>query len=365
MKAALALSDGTVIHAQGFGAEKLAVGELVFNTSMTGYQEALTDPSYNGQILLMTYPLIGNYGVNSCDFESEKIQAEGFIVREACQNPENWLSQKTIHSFLGGQGIPGMSEVDTRMLTRKIRVKGVMPAALLTYSGKYIGDSELLRIAREQPGYSELDLVLDVSRKKPEEFLPENGKSKMHTVLVDCGVKQNIIRCLVQRGLKVTVVPADFQNIPDLEPDGVIYSNGPGDPEKCTYAIGSMKKVLDAQIPLFGICLGNQILAHAAGGKTYKLKFGHRGANQPVKDLESGRIYITSQNHGFAVDPASIDGSGFFVSKINMNDRTVEGLGSKELPAFSVQYHPEGSPGPKDNEYLFDDFVRMVEHAKK
>lgn len=360
MKAALALSDGTVVHGVGFGAEKLALGEAVFNTSMAGYQEALTDPSYSGQVLLMTYPLVGNYGLNDSDFESDRVQAEGFIVREACQKPEHWQSKKTLDSFLREYGTPGMADVDTRLLTRKIRVKGVMPSALLTYSGKYIGDSELLRLAREQPGYSEIDFVLKVCRKKPEEFVPENGRYGRHIVLVDCGVKQNIIRCLVKRGVKVTVVPADFRNVLGLEPDGVVYSNGPGDPERCTYAIGSMKKVLDAQVPLFGICLGNQILAHAAGGRTYKLKFGHRGANQPIKDMETGRIYITSQNHGFAVDAGSLEGSGFFVSKINMNDRTVEGLGSKELPAFSVQYHPEGSPGPKDNEYLFDDFLRMV-----
>ena len=357
LKSVLALEDGTVIHSGGFGAEKLVSGEVVFNTSMSGYQEALTDPSYNGQILLLTYPLIGNYATNSVDMESQKIHAEGFIVREVCEKPEHPLAENSLDEFLRQHDIPGICEVDTRYLTRKIRIHGVMSGAIQTYSDDYIGNEELLRLAREQP---ERDLVLEVSSKKPRVFRAK--KEKCHIVLLDCGTKYNIIRYLNAGGARVTLLPADYpaKKVQDLEPDGFLISNGPGDPAKATYAIETTKKVLDEQIETMGICFGHQILALAAGGRTYKLKFGHRGSNHPVKCLESNKIFITSQNHGYAVDEHSLEGTEFFVSEKNLNDGTVEGLSSRELPAFSVQYHPEGSPGPRDTEYLFDKFINSI-----
>jgi len=360
LKSAIALEDGTVIHGKGFGSEGVSSGELVFNTSMGGYQEALTDPSYAGQVLLFTYPMVGNYGINQMDFESGKIHARAFVVREACAKPEHYASGNTLSEFLEAFSIPGVCGVDTRFLTKKIRARGVMPAAVQVYSRGYMGDDALRSLATSQAGYSSEDFVLAVTSKNPSVHdVPDPSK---HVVLIDCGVKRNILKSLNSMGVKVTAVPADFPSsqILDLEPDGLLVSNGPGDPERAAYAADSVKKAIDAQVPVFGICLGHQILSLALGGKTFKLKFGHRGANQPVKDLDSGRIFITSQNHGFATDPDSIDGSMAYVSKINLNDNTVEGLSSKEVPAFSVQYHPEASPGPMDSYYLFAEFLKMM-----
>jgi carbamoyl-phosphate synthase small subunit len=356
MHATLVLEDGTIVEGSGFGAEKEVFGEVVFNTSMCGYQEALTDPSYNGQILMLTYPMVGNYGVNPQDFESDGIKAEGFAVREDCHIPSHRISEKTIHDFLKEEGVPGISGIDTRALTIKIRKFGTMKGGLKT-SKEAIDGEELLERAKKQKDISELDLVSEVTCREVKRY---EGRGR-HVVLIDCGLKLSILRYLLKRGLAVTVVPAftKSREILDLGPEGVVVSNGPGDPVQAPYVIETVKELLEEK-PLFGICLGHQLLALAAGARTYKLKFGHRGSNQPVKDLKTGRIYITSQNHGFAVEAGALDGTGFEVSHINLNDNTVEGMRHSELPIFSVQYHPEAHPGPHDNEYLFDEFLEMM-----
>lgn len=358
-KALLVLKDGTVIRGDGIGACKTIRGEVVFNTSMTGYQEALTDPSYNGQILTWCYPLCGNYGINNKDSESDSIKVEGFLVREACDGPEHWQMKRSLDRFLSDQGIPGMAGFDTRALVKKIRAHGVMEGALCVYKGKKPSTKKLLEIANYD--YGDEDLALEVSVRRPRSF----GEKGPHVVLLDCGFKMNIVRCLVDRGAKVTVVPGNygFEKIMKLKPDGVLVSNGPGDPEKAVYAIEAVKQLLKAKVPLFGICLGHQILALACGAKTYKLKFGHRGSNQPVEDVKAGTAYISAQNHGYAVDaklPPSLE-----VTHINLNDGSVEGIRHKRSPAWSVQWHPEGSPGPKDTEFLFDKFLEGVNAKKK
>lgn len=355
MKAALVLEDGTIVEGAGFGAENEVYGEIVFNTSMTGYQEALTDPSYKGQILLLTYPLIGNYGVNIEDFESKRIQVEGFVVREACTSPSHRIWNKTIDEFLKEHEIPGIAGVDTRALTIKIRRYGTMKAGLKT-SYDEIDKEEMLEKTKKQKDISEIDLVSIVTSKKIEKY----GKGE-RIVLIDCGYKRSILKNLIKRGFEVVVVPAfyDSRQILDLEPCGIVVSNGPGDPMQAWYVVENLKKIMDEQLPIFGICLGNQLLALACGAKTYKLKFGHRGSNQPVKDLRTDRVYITSQNHGFAVDEETLP-EFLEVSHINLNDKTIEGITHKELPIFSVQYHPEAHPGPRDSEYLFDEFTKLV-----
>ncbi|MFQ6137134.1 MAG: glutamine-hydrolyzing carbamoyl-phosphate synthase small subunit [Candidatus Hydrothermarchaeales archaeon] len=357
MHACLVLEDGTVVKGAGFGAEKEVLGEVVFNTSMSGYQEALTDPSYKGQILILTYPLVGNYGVNPDDFESEKIKVEGFVVREYCHFPSHRKGEKTIDEFLKENYIPGISGVDTRALTIKIRKYGTMKGALKT-SKKEIAPEGLVVKAKEQPDISELDLVKLVTIPRIKRY---GKKSGPNIVMIDCGTKLSIIENLLKRDVNVAAVPAhtSHKDILDLEPDGIVVSNGPGDPMMADYAVKTLKNLLE-ELPIFGICFGNQLLALAAGGKTYKLKFGHRGSNQPVKDLATGRVYITSQNHGFAVDAKSLEGTGFEVSHINPNDGSVEGMTHKELPIFSVQYHPEAHPGPWDSNYLFDEFLKLV-----
>ncbi len=356
LKATLVLEDGTIVEGEGFGAEKEVHGEVVFNTSMCGYQEALTDPSYKGQILMLTYPLVGNYGVNEEDFESDGIKAEGFVVREDCLSPSHRASTEIIHGFLKRYDVPGIAGVDTRALTIKIRKYGTMKGALKT-SRTSIDGNALLDRTRKQKDISELDLVSLVTSKAAKRY-PNPGK---RIALLDCGVKLSILKNLLARKCDVTVFPAHASaaEILEAEPQGVVVSNGPGDPMRATYVIETLKELVEEK-PVFGICLGHQLLALSAGARTYKLKFGHRGSNQPVKDLDTGRVYITSQNHGYAVDVKTLEGTGYKADKINLNDRTCEGMRHKELPIFSVQYHPEAHPGPKDNEYLFDEFLEMI-----
>lgn len=359
MKATLVLEDGTIVEGTGFGAEKEVYGEVVFNTSMAGYQEALTDPSYKGQILMFTYPLMGNYGINKENFESDGIKAEGFVVRESCPSPSHRAVSKTLDAFLREHDVPGIAGVDTRALTIKIRKYGTMKGSLKT-SKEPIDGEELLERAKKQRDISELDLVVKVTGREIKHYRGRGEK----VVLLDCGMKLSILRNLLKRGLDVTVVPATTpaQEILSYEPVGIVISNGPGDPMRAEYAIETAKKLMEEK-PTFGICLGHQILALAAGAKTFKLKFGHRGSNQPVKDVESNRVYITAQNHGYAVDVKSLEGTGFKLSHMNLNDGTAEGMRHEELPVFSVQYHPEANPGPKDNEYLFDEFLKMIERG--
>ncbi len=355
MKAALALEDGTYVEGKAFGAERDAEGEIIFCTAMTGYVEALTDPSYKGQILMMTYPLIGNYGVCREDFESDRVHVEGFVVRELCKKPSNWRSEMTVDELLKMYDVPGIEGVDTRMLTKKIRIYGSMKAAIAV--GDDIDREELIRRAREQPFIGDLDLVDKVCVKKPKRF-DVNGKYEV--VLIDCGVKMSIVRQLMKRGVNVTLVPYNYsaEQILDLNPDGVFISNGPGDPARVKPTIETIRKLV-GKLPMAGICLGHQLTALALGAKTFKLKFGHHGANQPVKDFETGRVFISSQNHNFAVDEKTLP-KCLEVTQINLNDYTVEGLRHRELPLITVQYHPEASPGPHDTYFFFDRYVEML-----
>jgi carbamoyl-phosphate synthase small subunit len=373
MKAKLALENGTVFSGEAFGAETEVTGEVVFNTSITGYQEILTDPSYAGQIVTMTYPLIGNYGVNSEDLESARPQVAGFVVKEYFDFYSNFRATGSLGDWLALHNVMGIQGIDTRMLTKIIRTTGAMRGVISTVD---IDDESLVRKAKTSPQMAGLDLATKVSAPAPYSWeevdrtlfaLPPSAKSKLNgkrwnVVVYDYGVKRNILRRLTSYGCKLTVVPSKYsaEQVLAMNPDGIFLSNGPGDPAAVRYAIENIKKLIGKK-PIFGICLGHQLLALALGGRTFKLKFGHRGANHPVKNLRNGEIEITSQNHGFAVDPKSLDPSVIEITHVNLNDGTNEGFSHRELPVFSVQYHPEASPGPHDSDYLFAQFVQMME----
>ncbi len=386
MKAILALADGTIFEGHQFGATGETVGEVVFNTSMTGYQEVLTDPSYKGQIVTMTYPLIGNYGCNETDIESVRPQVEGFVVREYSAYYSNWRSKWSLGTYLSAHGIIGIQGIDTRALTRRLRLHGVMNGCLSTEASE---PAKLVAKAQAWPGLLGRDLVQRVTCpnsyiwEEPPTDAEENGlvpqyqgardtfrgkyttgaskNGKYRVVAIDFGIKYNILRQLTECGCAVRVVPAttSAEEILTIKPDGVFLSNGPGDPVPIDYAIQTIQELIGKK-PLFGICLGHQLLGLALGGKTYKLKFGHRGANQPVKHLENHQVEITSQNHGFCLDIDSLPGN-VDVTHINLNDDTLEGIAHREYPVFSVQYHPEASPGPHDASYLFSKFTQMME----
>ncbi|MBI5281900.1 MAG: glutamine-hydrolyzing carbamoyl-phosphate synthase small subunit [Candidatus Solibacter usitatus] len=372
--AILALEDGTVIQGRAYGAPTVRTGEVVFNTAITGYQEVFTDPSYTGQIVILTNPQIGNYGTSQADNEAARPYIEGLIVREWAEAPSNWRSDATADQFLTGHGVPVISEMDTRALVRKLRIGGVMRGALSTAG--HSGD-ELVAMARNSPSMAGLDLATRVSTKdryewtetlapcSPSEHIAVEPPGRFHVVAYDFGIKRNILRCLVSIGARVTVVPAltTAADVLALNPDGVFLSNGPGDPEPLAHQIAEVRKLVGSK-PVFGICLGHQILGLALGGKTYKLKFGHRGINHPVLNYRTKRVEITVQNHGFAVDADSFKSSEVELTHINLNDQTVEGLRHKSHPAFSVQYHPEAAAGPHDSRYLFHDFKTLMKEFK-
>lgn len=355
--AILVLEDGRAFSGRSFGASGEAFGEMVFNTSMAGYQEILTDPSYAGQIVCMTYPLIGNYGVNDDDVESRRPWVEGFVVREASRVASNFRSTKSLQAYLVENSIVGIEHIDTRALVRHIRDKGAMRAGISTVETDV---NALLAKVLASPEMANRELASAVTVNDDYEF-PAAGEEKFHIVAYDFGVKTNSLREFARFGCRVTVVPADAtaDDVMALKPDGVFLSNGPGDPAAMASVVAEIKKLTASELPMFGICLGHQLLGEAFGGSTYKLKFGHRGGNQPIKDLTTGKIEITSHNHGFAVDagtlPADVE-----VTHINLNDQTVAGLRHKTLPVFSVQYHPESAPGPHDSEYLFERFVDLM-----
>jgi carbamoyl-phosphate synthase small subunit len=389
LEAILALEDGRVWRGRAFGARASTVGEVVFNTAMTGYQEILTDPSYCGQIVTMTYPLIGNYGVNSEDIESRRVFAEGLVVRELSRTVSNWRAEESLDDYLGSVGVPGISDIDTRSIVRHIRERGSMRGCLST---EETDEQAVIARARRAPEMIGLDLASAVTCREPyvwtddqsyaygsPRLLHPNVKAEAATnappdaaiirprfnvVAYDFGLKHNSLRNMAALGCRVTVVPAhtSAEDVIALAPDGIWLSNGPGDPEPLTGVVANLRKLI-GRFPIFGICLGHQLLGLAFGGRTYKLPFGHHGGNQPVKDLATGRVEITAQNHGFAVDADSLP-AGCIITHINLNDNTVEGLAHRDFPVYSVQYHPEAGPGPHDPAHLFDKFVEMMERNR-
>ena len=372
--AILALEDGTVFEGRGFGARRDSAGEVVFNTAITGYQEIFTDPSYAGQIVVLTYPQIGNYGANDSDNESARPFIEGLIVREWSSIVSNWRSEESAEKFLADAGVPVAAEMDTRALVRHLRTRGVMRGVLS--AGKATA-RELIERARAIPSMAGLDLATRVSTKQtygwdkpveacsPSDTLGASAAQCCHVVAYDYGIKRNILRRLVQVGARVTVVPAQTsaEDVLSLKPDGIFLSNGPGDPEPLEFQSAQVRKLIGKK-PIFGICLGQQILGLALGGRTYKLKFGHRGANHPVLNRINNRVEITSHNHGFAVDPDSLNMNDIELTHVNLNDQTLEGFRHRKEPVFCVQYHPEASPGPHDSHYLFDDFVKLMQACR-
>lgn len=380
-RAILAFEDGSVFRGWAFGASKTIVGEAVFNTSMTGYQEILTDPSYFGQIVTMTAPHIGNYGTNPEDEESDGPKVSGFVVRELSPITSNWRSKQDLNSYLKENNIPGIEGIDTRTITLKLRNAGVMKACLST---KKISEKEAIKQAKDWKGLDGLDLVKEVTCKKVYVFKPEPYETdrfsvtgtnlykfaqrteRFNAVALDFGVKRSSLRKLYYQGFNITVVPAHTtaHEIRDLNPDAIFLSNGPGDPSAVTYAHKTVKELIQ-EYPTFGICMGHQVITHALGGSTFKLKFGHRGANHPVKNFEKEYVAITSQNHGYATDQSKLEACGAIITELNLNDSTVSGLRLKTLPVFSVQYHPEAGPGPNDADNLFNDFYQLVAKTKK
>lgn len=369
--AKLALEDSSVYTGRSVGAVGETAGEVVFNTSMTGYQEVISDPSYKGQIVTMTYPLIGNYGVNPDDEESQRPQVEGLVVRELSKLPSNFRSTSNLDRYLATHRVVGIEGIDTRALVRRLRVRGAMRGVL---SSVDLDDRSLVAKAQQSPGIVGRDLAQTVMPAKPFAWTEgfnspfvtqelQTGPKKHRVVAIDFGMKWNIPRCLVELGCDVTVVPGttSAEEILALDPEGILISNGPGDPEPLTYAISNLRKLIGKK-PIFGICLGHQLLGLALGGKTFKLKFGHRGANQPVLNKRTGRVEITTQNHGFAVHPDSLPPE-VEATHVNLNDGTLEGLRHRSLPVFSVQYHPEASAGPHDSTYLFDEFRQQMERG--
>lgn len=389
-RAILALEDGTVFEGIGFGAETTQTGEICFNTSMTGYQEILTDPSYRGQFVTMTCPLIGNYGTTDADAESGEIHVRGFVIEELCDIPSNWRSERSLHQYLADSGVPGIESVDTRALTKRLRESGAMRATLCT-DGSLDADGAI-EAAKQAPPMEGSDFVKEVTTPDGYQWDPESKLSREWTIVnpsvdepleeedgemyrplpdakyrivaYDFGIKRNILRSLRQHGFEVEVVNSrtPAADVLAKNPDGVFLSNGPGDPAALDYIHSEVKQIID-QKPVFGICLGHQVLAHAFGGKTFKLKFGHRGGNHPVKDLRTGKIAITSQNHGFAADGDSLP-DHIEVTHINLNDDTVEGMRHRDYPVFSVQYHPEAAPGPSDADYFFEEFANLIEQTR-
>ena len=375
----LVLEDGNYFTGRPFGGPATMGGEVVFNTSLTGYQEILTDPSYEGQVVTLTTAHVGNYGVNAEDIESATPSAAGLIVRDYHPTPSNWRSNASLHDYLKGAGIPGLSNVDTRALVLHIRSRGVLRGVIrpvpddapwVPIAGQVEALPDAIRgvvegyvaEAKEVPPMAGLDLASRVTTEAPW----EHGAGDLHVVAMDFGLKRNIARQLARVGCRVTVVPAttSAEAIRALKPDGVLLSNGPGDPEPVQYAVETIRELL-GEVPIFGICLGHQLLGLAVGGRTYKMSFGHRGGNHPVRDLDTGRVEITAQNHGFAIDPSSLNGREVAITHLNLNDETIAGIRHKRHPAFSVQFHPEASPGPHDSHHLFQQFVDLMERARR
>jgi carbamoyl-phosphate synthase small subunit len=372
--ALLALADGTVFRGKGIGAEGESVGEVVFNTAMTGYQEILTDPSYTRQIVTLTYPHIGNTGINREDVESDRIYAAGLVIRDLPPLASNFRSERTLSDYLRSENVVAVADIDTRKLTRILREKGAQAGCLM--SGARLDADEAIARARAFPGLAGMDLAQVVTTRAPYAWQEGEWKlgagytapaqEKFHVVAYDFGIKRNILRMLASRGCKLTVVPAQTpaREALALRPDGVFFSNGPADPEPCDYAIAAIRELLETRIPAFGICLGHQLMGLAAGAKTLKMKFGHHGANHPVKDLDTGQVLITSQNHGFAVDPATLPGN-VRITHVSLFDGSLQGMAWNDRPALCFQGHPEASPGPHDVAYLFDRFIGMMKDAKK